>query len=182
MKKEQNIQENKLQETAGISIHIDDYDFLFSDFDPRPFSQRALSDDFLAEIKRASKEKNEEINLKFLIPKDKRNSEKEKTIQLRLKEHFKKHYAEAKKEQKRLVKQGIYFIFFGIVLMFFATLILYKLSSGFLSHFFVIILEPGGWFLFWEGLNLIIFESKKRNPELIFYEKMSKAIITFLDY
>jgi len=48
--------------------------------------------------------------------------------------------------------------------------------------FLVILLEPGGWFLFWEGLNLIIFETKEETPDFSFYEKMSKCSINFSSY
>ena len=38
----------------SISLWIDSYDDIFSDFDPRPFSARNISDDFLYEVKKTS--------------------------------------------------------------------------------------------------------------------------------
>ena len=39
----------KLLQQSEISLLLDSYDDIFSDFDPRPYNQRALSQDFLAE-------------------------------------------------------------------------------------------------------------------------------------
>ncbi|PIU76093.1 hypothetical protein COS75_00785, partial [Candidatus Pacearchaeota archaeon CG06_land_8_20_14_3_00_35_12] len=83
-------EKQKLLQMSEISLWLDHYDDIFSDFDPRPFSQRALSDDFLLEAKRASKEKiSGAIEMQFLIPHDKRNKELENTIKKRLHDHFK---------------------------------------------------------------------------------------------
>lgn len=183
MPKEMNNNEKiELLKQSEISLSIDSYDDIFSDFDPRPFSQRALSVDFLDEAKRASRDK-EEIELKFLMPSILRNFETEKTIKNRLREHFKKHAKETEAECKQTIILGIRFIIAGIIFMFLATLILYKFKeASFLSTFLVVLLEPAGWFSFWEGLNLAIFESKKKKPEAIFYKKMANCKITFLSY
>ena len=45
-------------------LDLNSYDGLFSDFDPRPTEQRALSDDFLLEVKRAARDK--EIGLELV--------------------------------------------------------------------------------------------------------------------
>jgi len=169
---------------SEIGLAINTYDDIFSDFDPRPYSQRAMSDDFLLEAKKASKEKvSGTIELKFLVPKDQRNAEHEFTIKRRLREHFKKHHDQMHNEVKQIASRGIYFIIVGIILMFFATLILFKYPyKTMLSNFLVILFEPGGWFFFWEGLGQIVFETKKKRPDLEFYEKMAKCEIGFLSY
>ena len=61
-------------------------------------------------------------------------------------------------------------------------IIFYKEDKDILINFLIVVLEPGGWFLFWEGLGLIIFETKKRKHELEFYEKMSGCDISFISY
>jgi len=78
--------------SSAISLWIDDYDDIFSDFDPRPFSQRALSEDFLAEAKRAVRDRREDVpELRFLVPAPVRNLAGEATIRKRLREHFRRH-------------------------------------------------------------------------------------------
>ena len=42
-----------------ISIWLETYDDIFSDFDPKAYSERVLSDDFLVEIRKVSYEKKE---------------------------------------------------------------------------------------------------------------------------
>jgi hypothetical protein len=176
------IDRHELLKISEISLWLDTYDDIFSDFDPRPYHQRALSDDFLLEAKKASMDKNQGIELKFLIPKNKRNLTHEALIKKRLREHFKKHLLSFKDELKKMLRQGLYFVISGIIIMFFASLILFKADDSLLFDFLVVFLEPAGWFLFWEGLGILVFEIKKKKPDLDFYDKMSKCDIVFIEY
>jgi len=174
----------KLLHLSEISLILDSYDDIFSDFDPRPYSQRALSGDFLDELRKASRDKDSKIELKFMIPISKINKRHEGIIKGRLKEHFHKHYNLLKKEiTDTTIKRGAVFIVMGLIFMFLATLIMFKYTKpNMLLSFFIVLLEPAGWFCFWEGLWLVIFESKERKPELDFYEKMTKSDISFIAY
>ncbi len=173
----------KEKHVVNMSLALDSYNDIFSDFDPRPSSQRSLSVDFLDEAKRAARDKKEELELIILVPKKKRDLEEEKVIKRRLKEHFKKHYESVHRESHKMFYRSLAFVLGGIVLMFFAALFLFKYSDGnFTITFIVILLEPAGWFFFWEGLRQIIFESKNEFPNLGFYKKMSRANIYFRDY
>jgi len=58
---------------GNISLILDSYDDIFSDFDPGDYSERALSDDFLSECKKAAVNKEERLELRFLVPKTKRD-------------------------------------------------------------------------------------------------------------
>lgn len=169
---------------SEISIIIDNYDDIFSDFDPRPFTHRALSDDFLLETKRASADKDfEGLELKFLLPAHERRLNLEKIIRRRLREHFIRHYHLQLKEKHKILWKGLIFVFTGILLMMFATYLLFHFKeSSFGFSFLIILLEPAGWFSFWEGLNILFFESKTINPNLEFYKKMSHIKITFWTY
>lgn len=175
---------HKLLEMSEISLLIDTYDDIFSDFDPRPYSQRSLSDDFLFEAKKASrKTPSDWMELKFLIPENIRNKSHENIIKRRLKEHFSKHFTLLKKEAKNMINEGLFFVALGIVLMLIATSIMFnQYEKNFFMSFLVVLMEPAGWFLFWEGLRLIIFESKTSKPDLEFYEKMSECEISFWSY
>ena len=86
-------------------------------------------------------------------------------------------------ETKGIVKRGIYFALAGTAIMLIATFTLFKYhEESFFKSFMVVLLEPAGWFLFWEGLSQVIFESRKKVPDVYFYHKMSKAEISFNSY
>ncbi len=173
----------RLLEKSEISLWLDTYDDIFSDFDPRPYSQRALSEDFLNEAKRASRDKLSGIELKFLVKKKMRSSKEELLVRKRLRNHFNKHHNMLEEERARIMKRGAVSVIIGIILMFVATFVLY--SSGqndVIRDFFIVLLEPAGWFLFWEGLNNAMHDSKKIKPDLEFYKKMSRCHIEFLSY
>lgn len=173
----------RLLKDSEISIILEDYDGIFSDFDPRPYSIRSLSDDFLPEVKRASKDKpNGSIEFRLLIPSNKRSLEDENTIKKRLKEHFKRHYDLLVKEARRKRVLGFSMIGIGAVLGILATLLNPKGDSNFFFKFILILMEPASWFNIWEGMNQIFFHSKDNKEELDFYGKMIHSEIVFIGY
>ena len=169
------------EESAEVELTINDYEDIFSDFDHRPLSDRGFSQDFLFEAERAVMSKNsDKINFVVIADEKKRNLREEMTIKNRLKKYFIKHYEIMKKKKKNVVKKGFFFVLAGIILMFIATFLLFKFKQeGLLTNFFIILLEPGGWFLFWKGLELILFEAKEAAPDIKFYERMVNANIKF---
>lgn len=178
----------RLLEAAKINLVIENYSDIFSDFDPRPFSQRSLSEDFLAEAKRATKSnKAGQIEFGLLIAEHKRNLREEYEIKKRLHDHFRKHFEMLNREMKKVVKRGILMILFGVVMMIAATSVLYLnipslAANQFLSHLLVVVLEPAGWFTFWTGLDEFYKLKKDKLPDYDFYEKMSKVDIKFWSY
>lgn len=175
-------EKNRLLKDSEIGIWLDSYDDIFSDFDPRPYSQRSVSGDLLNEAKKASRDKTSgQIQLKFLVPKKGRNYKNETLIKKRLKDHFKKHSEIMRKEHRKIIREGIFFLFLGVLFMIIAGIFLIEEETTKIKVFLSVFLEPGGWFLFWEGLYLIVFESRKKNPDLGFYKKMNKAEITFVN-
>lgn len=172
--------------STKIPLRIDNYNDIFSVFDARPFVSKALSDDFLTELRRASRDKAAgEIEIELSSPKARRNARDEATIKRRLLEHFKKHHEMLAKDKNSMIKRGITFAAMGILLMLAATYVLFEFAqNSFLTSFLVVLLEPGGWFFFWEGLYLIILEpeTKRIIRELEFYRKMSLAKIEFISY
>ena len=181
MEKEEMNRENNNIGVAEVKLTIDGYEDIFSEFDPRPLSERGLSGDFLFESDRAIMAKSvEKIDFLMLMPEKNRDLRKEKTIKDRLTKYFRKHHELIDREKKKIVKKGAIFTISGIILMLVATILFFKFrQEDFLTSFFTILLEPGGWFLFWEGLDLIIFESKEKVPNLKFYKRMANANIKF---
>src|SRR3989344_7897846 len=151
-----------IEEKSEIRFAISGYDDLFSDFDARPISERGLSEDFLSEAKRAGAVKEgERLDFIFLVSKNKRDLKKESTIKDRLERHFKKHFDLSRSEKNKAIKQGIFFTILGAILMLLATFLFFKFKNeSLLASFFTILLEPASWFLFWEGLDHAIFDSR----------------------
>jgi hypothetical protein len=164
----------------NFSLILKSYDDIFSIFDPRLFNSRALSDDFLAECKRAVRDKESGIELRLFVPKNKRSYLEEIKIKRRLKEHFHKHFREKQNEIKKIKLVGFFWFVLGVAVMIGESFLI--LYSGFISNLLKIILMPAGWFFFWEGLGKVFIYSKEKKPDYNFYKKMANVEITFLHY
>ena len=162
-------------ETQAIYLRLGQYKDIFSDFDIRPYSVRALSVDFLDEIKRASSGMGGDgVEIIFHIKE--RNEQIEETIKERLAAHFERHFKLLLNEKHKVVGMGLVMVLLGVVSMIAATLILFgDTTKDMLTSFLIVFLEPAAWFLLWEGMDQVIFNSKKINPELNFYRKMSRS-------
>ncbi len=168
---------------SEISLILDHYDDIFSDFDPRPYSERGLSEDFLSEIKKGCKDKSSgQVELNFLVPSDHKDPNKELLIEKRLKGHFLKHYNIIKKEVSRIRRNGALFVMGGSALSVLATILYPSNSENFLSIFAYVVFEPASWFVMWTGFTDIFQTWKNQKPDLDFYERMSQAKISFAPY
>jgi len=168
---------------SEISFWIDHYEDIFSDFDSRPYSQRSLSDDFLAEAKKISRERpSGTIELTFQVPTKIHRHKTETIIKKRLHEHFKRHHLLIKQETTKVRNKGFLLTGIGILFMFISTLLANLESKTFLTNFIFVLLEPSGWFMGWIGLEQIFYHTKQKQSDLDFYEKMSKCKIKFVSH
>lgn len=166
-----------------ISLWLDSYDDIFSDFDPRPIQERRLSDDFIYEARKACKEKSIGIQyFKLLIPDAIRNREDEKQIIIRLNGYFRNSYQLQLTKIKEVKRSGIYFSLIGIALMLIAGYISFLKSDKYYIHILLVLFEPAGWFMLWAGLDHFIYSIKKINEDLKFYSTLSKVHIDFASY
>lgn len=173
----------QIRSASNIYLWLDSYDDIFSDFDPRPFSQRMLSDDFISEAKKEAKEKvMGAAELRLLVPESRRKTHTETIIKKRIKEYFRHQHFLIHKEVKSTIRQGILFTLVGIVLMFTGAALLHHEAKGFLFYLILTIIEPASWFLFWEGMNHSIFEWKRFQNDLEFNSRMSKILVQFHSY
>lgn len=174
--------EKEMKETSEIRVSVNNYEDIFSDFDPRSLHERGLSEDFLLEIKKASLvKKGHEINFIVLAPKKERDLNKEIKITQRLRSYFKKHYSILQDEKRKMINKGIIFTIIGIILMIIATYLLFNFKNqSLIASFFTILLEPAGWFIFWHGLDYVLFETKDLNLDLEFHKKMVNSKVMFV--
>lgn len=165
---------------GNVSLILDSYNDIFSDFDPRDYSERSVSDDFIVECQRAVREKDKEIELRLMIPADKRNLESEGKIKKRLKDHFMHHYLREKNEIENIKRTGFVWIAIGTIIMISGAFLLKY--QGFIFDLLITVAEPAGWFTFWEGLGKIFIDSKEKSHKYDFYKKMVNTKLYFLSY
>ena len=169
--------------TPEISIWIDKYDDVFSDFDSRPFSERALSDDFLREVEKMTSHKSKgNMRLKFHVLDGQRSATSEEIIINNLNAHFRQISAELKAEQKQILRKGYQLLGFGFV----TILVIFGLTNMFAEnsylHGVILMMEPIAWFTTWTGLDHVFQNSRKSQSALDFNSKMAFAEIAFSPY
>jgi hypothetical protein len=171
-----------MEESGHINLAINSYEEIFSNFDNRNYSKKALSDDFLNECRNISIEKkNAKIELLLFIPGDKRELQTEEIIKKRLTHHFIKNYHLLKIEKKKTLRKGFIMITIGIILSIINTLLHYYFGNNeyFFMSIILVISEPASWFFLWEGMSMTMFFPSSIKKELEFYKKMSTARIIF---
>ncbi|TND10276.1 MAG: Uncharacterized protein FD123_524 [Bacteroidetes bacterium] len=176
----------KSQKPAGtkgrhIGLWLDVYDDIFSDFDPRPFASRNISDDFLAEINKRYREDSDGIvEIQLLMPAEKRAPETEEIIVKRIHGYFRKKHTETGAEQNRLRRNGILMTAAGMLILFAAGIVVMLDSKSLARNLLLVIFEPAGWFLCWTGLDTFVFSRRRQRPQLDFYSRMVKCRVIFL--
>ncbi len=171
----------------NISLMLDTYDDIFSYFDARHYSERAISHDFLAECRRASIEKVEKgLEIRMMMPEKLRDPISEGLIQARLRKHFKKHLKELQEEVAGIKRKGFAWAALGAGCMLLSGIIrsipfsILDLPGHLLNNMLLVAFEPAGWFLMWTGLDTIIVDSREHADDLAFYAKMAGADFKFL--
>jgi len=173
----------KILQMSEISLWLDHYDDIFSDFDPRPYSQRSLSDDFLAEARKASRDKDQDkLELRLLVANDKRDPKIEAMIRKRLRDHFSKHANQLRADIRKTRNSSIILALLGISMMLAATYIGAFGPATFVANFLFVLLEPAGWFMTWFALDKFFTTTELKNTEYGFYNKMSRCEILFSSY
>ena len=164
-----------------ISIVIDTWDDIFSDFDPSPLNERTLSEDFLIELqKRYKTNKKGQFEITILAPKTLQKDDAGKKVVGRLKKHFRTLTKQRIDDINKSKLKGGYFIIFGIIFLAIITILNYfKMYSDILVETIGIIFIPIGWFGIWEGFGKIVDPSPILMSEEKFYKKMADATYQF---
>jgi len=168
--------------SSEISVITDDYEDVFSDFDPRSYEVRELSDDFLREVRRASCQKADKVELRIIVPKARRNPQKEEVIRHRLHAYFKDGLHHVHKTLEGMRNKSFRYIAIGMVLMLLATYVSSMGAQDFISRFLFVFFEPAGWFIFWTGLEILLVKMAEKTDDHDFYRKLSNCEITFVSY
>ncbi|MFA6329052.1 MAG: hypothetical protein WCX64_00010 [Candidatus Micrarchaeia archaeon] len=176
------VEKQRLLSLSEISIILDTYDDIFSDFDPRPYDVRSLSDDFLLEVKKATRQKGSKIELKVMMPEALRKPEEEAIIKKRVKAHYRNTVEQINRDVLKMRKKGGLFILVGVVILTLVVLMLSIVPAGLMQTFFLFLFEPAGWFTLWNGFDYLFIQPSSRYEERDFYHKMSNSDISFISY
>lgn len=167
-------------EVKEISIWLDNYDDIFSDFDPRPYTTRELSADFLKEVNRRYMEtRTGVLEVRFLIPQNERDEDTEEIIKKHLRAHFHSAYREVLRRLDEEKRNGLAFILAGAGVIILQQVIHMYVGNDIPSSFFEILMV-GGWFATWTGMDKYFFSSQKDRQELEMSERLCKAEFIFI--
>ncbi len=164
-----------------ITIQLDVYDDIFSDFDPRPYQERELSDDFLKEIQRRYLEdKRGRFEVHFTIPSTERDTREEALIKRRLREHF----AFMVKQEDDVIwstrKKGYMYVAIGAFVLIGDVVSFVLLNDSVSYKLLSVMLVPAGWYGMFTGIGKVIDEPFEATDRKKLYEKFEKANYVFM--
>lgn len=171
----------RLARSSQVGLSIDSYEDLFSDFDPRPYKEKQLSEDFLTELRRFFFDKNPDyLDLVFLIPKRARSATTEAVIKRRLHIFFHKRRRELEQSLRRTRKLGLLKVLVSVILMVFTGYLATRAGQIVWLNIIKVILEPASWFLFWTSLEQLLSARGRVAGELGYYNRLAECKIVFL--
>ncbi|MFH0877742.1 MAG: hypothetical protein V1863_05925 [Candidatus Omnitrophota bacterium] len=173
--------EEHIKDIQEITIAIDSWDDVFSDFDPSPLEQRILSEDFLLELRKRYRETQRgNYIITIYAPVSLKDDASERIVNKRLKQYFRFRHLAILKEINAARRKGTIFVIFGIVFLSVLTLVAYyKMLSMLAIELLGIVLMPLGWFGIWEGFSRIIESPPKLKQNLELFGRLSKAAFKF---
>jgi hypothetical protein len=163
-----------------LSLWLDYYDDIYSDFDSRQYHKRRISEDFLQELKRSLKENKDRLSaLILLLPTDKRNFSDEAIIISSLKQFFNEQHSRWRENCHRKWQQGIALGIAGMLAMLVNAVIGLREQSVWPLTLLRILLEPGAWFLLWASLDFLFYDWKEMKKERDFFRRLTELSIHF---
>lgn len=179
------LREEAIQYASGlreIAISLDTYDDIFSDFDPRPYERRELSEDFLKEMSRRFYENPKGgIEVRFLIPADMREPRYEMTIRKRLRGHFAHEHQDVKTHIEKERGRGMRYAGAGFILLGLETAsALWWTESQVLPRLVSWLLVPAGWYLMWTGIEKLVEVPAEWQHKLDLNERFVKCEYIFV--
>jgi len=165
-----------------ISITLDTYDDIFSDFDPRPYSQREMSEDFLKEMSRRYMEgKHGRFEVHFTIPSAVRDPKAEALIKKRLREQFTFMVKRETEAINKTKNRGYLYMLIGFLILLADTYFYFYLSyESLFYHLITILLVPAGWYGMFTGIGKVIDEPYDASERKKLHEKFERAEFSFM--
>ncbi|MEM3362429.1 MAG: hypothetical protein QXV83_00260 [Candidatus Anstonellaceae archaeon] len=187
IEKEQKNQEELVQNPTERQIYqfglwLDDYGDIFSDFDPRPYIKRQVSDDFIVELKKRIRETPKgEFEVAFYLPKEKRNLKIEANIKKRIREYFDSELKQLENKIKHKDNRHLLYLVSGLVILFLSTYLNIEYQQDSLIVIGANLILPLGWFSIWVSLDYFLNQKKEEDEKISFFKKMKKCDFKFFD-
>ena len=165
-----------------LSLWLDSYDDIYSDFDSRHYHKRRISEDFLYELEREMKYKEDKASrLMLLLPNQQRDEAVENSISASLAGFFQKQFLLHGDKYRRQLKKGLMFLLGGVLVMLCNTWMNYRFESSFQIYIISlkVLLEPAGWFLLWTALDSLFYDLNTLKKEKVFFQSLSEVQIRF---
>jgi hypothetical protein len=177
----QNVIRQRLDDINAISIAIDTYDDIFSDFDPRDISQRDLSEDFLNEIMHRHRQNPKgKYDVVLVAPRSIEDLTAEKQIISRLSRYFHQKHIQYTQSINEIRIRGSLYVVVGMLLLITLSLLTFnKVLDRLTLEMAAIIFTPLGWFGIWEGFSKIVDIPFNLASSTQAYSRLSKASYKF---
>lgn len=159
-----------------VAISLDEYDDIFSDFDIRGYADRALSEDFLDEL-RLRLRKNQDstdVSIVLLMPERRRRKAAEPPIIDRLRSFFAEREASYVRDDRHMLRRGLMFIGIGLGLSVTANFIVDSFLSMPLFNDFLLI---PSWFFVWSGFDFLVKREELRKKKRYYASLLASKII-----
>ncbi|MFZ5630344.1 MAG: hypothetical protein ACOY5B_14535 [Spirochaetota bacterium] len=170
-----------LSHSSHVGLAIDEYDDLFSDFDPRPFPERELSEDFLTELRRFFYHKSPEyLDIVLLIPAKRRHNRDEEVVKKRLHIYFQKKYRETQKGLKHATLWNLLRVLLAMSIMIVTGFLAVHAGQVLWRNILKVMLEPASWWLFWTSIDNLMATRRKVHDELQYFHRLAECKIVFL--
>ena len=165
---------------SELSLWLDNYDDIYSDFDSRHYLKRRISEDFLHELRIAKKLKKEKvIDIFLLLPRDKRVEEAERVITNSLKDFFENQFQYQRDKYRKKLNRGILMIVTGLLIMMVNSYINFKNFHSLPVSVIKTVLDPAGWFLLWFGFDFLFYDLVEVKKEREFFAELSEVNVHF---
>jgi len=159
---------------AALELWLDDYSDIYSDFDSRLYTKRRVSEDFVEELKRAFAHRDEfTTDLVLRIPVEKRDQSQEPFITESLYTFFKKRRSAYELMFNKKRAGSWLMLLAGILVMGAGSVVTFTIEHSVISQVLRVILEPGGWFFVWTGMDSLFYDLKGIKKEKKFYTDMA---------
>lgn len=173
--------EKILAHDRRVGLQIDSYDDLFSDFDPRAYHERELSQDFLEELNRFFSHKSpESLDLVLLVRGVKRSAKLENTIKKRLHIYFQHKFRSTEKSLRGATFKSVVKIVAALCIMAVTGYLAVHAAQIVWRNILKVMLEPASWFLFWTSLDELFETRRAVKNELRYFHRLSECKIIFL--